>query len=303
MNEDKANHSVAAFEDIFRDPLFRAEGLPGLVGFGHYHYPIPNPGNPAAQPANQPGVQGIAPFPAVNLNQYRPFDLVDEAAAFRRLLRPDLPALPGVGGLPNAEPAPLIAMGLQPPFPENDLAFQEYPAVVRIIPRQPEGAYRQMLDQRAWAIHDLQLLPNAEANANDQFLRDFVGPEPWMRRHNHAAAALARQRVQVEGAQNGAGNPEPGGVNDEHALLRERQQQIIDRVNEQHADVRDRQREIITETERRIQRRAERERLMREDEDGEGVIERAMAGIRENTNIPDAGLRELEDELRGMDGL
>jgi len=153
------------------------------------------------------------------------------------------------------------------------------------------------------AVHDLEILPNAEANANGQFLHNFADPEPWMRRQNQEAAALARQRVQFEGAQNGAGNLGPGGMNDEHALLRERQQEIIDRVNEQHASVRDRQREIVTETERRIQRRAERERLMREDEDGEGVIERAMAGIRERGNIPDAGLREVEEELRGMDGL
>jgi hypothetical protein len=207
-----------------------------------------------------------------------------------------------VGGLPNAEPAPLIAGAPQPPFPENDLrqAFQEQQQVMAQARLQQERS-RQRFEDRVRAVHDLEILPNAEANANRQYLPGY--PEPWMRRQNQEAAALARQRVQVEGAQNGAGNPGPGGMNDEHALLRERQQEIIDRVNEQHASVRDRQREIIFETERRIQRRAERERLMREDEDGEGVIERAMAGIRQNGNIPDAGLREVEEELRGMDGL
>jgi hypothetical protein len=292
MSEDKANHSAAAFEDIFRDPLFRAEGLPGPIGFRNYAFPPLASVDPAARPANQPGVQGIALFPAVpRPQQYGPFDLVAGEAAFRPLLRPDLPVVPGVGGLPNAEPAPLIAGAPpQPPFPGNQMRGVMDPGLTRVLLQQES------------AIHGLELLPNAEANANGQFLRDFADPEPWMRRQNHAAAALARQQVQVEGAQNGAGNPGPGRVNDEHALLRERQQQIIDRVNEQHADVRDRQREIIAETERRIQRRVERERLMHEDEEGEGVVERAMAGIRQYGDIPD-DFGEVEDELRGMDEL
>jgi hypothetical protein len=309
MNGDKANHSVAAFEDFFRAPLFRADADPDLMDFRNYPFPLPAPVDPAAQPTNQPRVQEFVAFPAVPrpqlVNQYRPLDFVnDEAAAFRRLSRPDLPVFPGVGGLPNAEPAPLIARAPQPPFPGNEMrqAIHEQQQAMTRVRHQRERS-RQRFEERVRAVHDLEILPNAEANANGQFFRNFADPEPWMRRQNQEAAALARQRVQVEGAQNGAGNLGPGGMNDEHALLRERQQEIIDRVNEQHASVRDRQREIITETERRIQRRAERERLMREDEDGEGVIERAMAGIRERGNIPDAGLREVEEELRGMDGL
>jgi hypothetical protein len=309
MNQDKANHSVAAFEAFFGDPLFRADADPGLMDFRNYPFPLPARVDPAAQPANQPGVQEIAPFPAVPrpqlVNQYRPLDFVDDGAAvFRRLLRPDLPVVPGVGGLPNAEPAPLIAGAPQPPFPGNEVrqAIQGQQQVMTRVRLQRERS-RQRFEEHVRAAHDLDILPNAEANANGQFFRNFADPEPWMRRQNQEAVALARQRVQVEGAQNGAGNPGPGGMNDEHALLRERQQEIIDRVNEQHASVRDRQQEIIAETERRIQRRAELERLMREDEHGEVVIERAMAGIRGRGNIPDAGLREVEEELRGVDGL